>query len=244
MTGFILALLIPTILQATPIRVAILDTGIKLEYLNKIKLCNNGLIDLTNIGITDENGHGTNIAGIISDGLKDIDYCLILINYWIRDDDRGNYLRSKESFIWISKNRKDIDIVVMAGGGTKGDWSEEYRIKDLLDEGIVMIFAAGNQAKNLDDDCSYYPACYDKRAIVVGNGDPVKKTLYKTTNYGSIVDIYADGLNKCGFGICFGGTSQATAIISRLFILKFDEIKKDLKIKELNKWRKKHKNKK
>jgi hypothetical protein len=83
-----------------PIRVAIIDTGIDFTKV-KANICKDGLIDLTKKGIRDSDGHGSNIVGIITSDLESTPYCLIILNYFIRGDEYGNFLRAREAFIWL-----------------------------------------------------------------------------------------------------------------------------------------------
>jgi len=222
-----------TFVNAKPITIGIIDSGINTKYLNRLKICKRGLIDLTKRGIEDEIGHGTNIAGLVSNGLEKIDYCFILIKYYIPKEGFGNYMRQSEAIEILWKMRRSIDMIVIAGGGPGAGPVEQDRVIDILDSGVIMVTAIGNDSYNMDENCFYYPACYDKRIIVVGNGDNEKKLLQGTSSYGRVVDIYENGNNVCSFGVCLTGSSQSTAIAANKIILKFKEIKKRLKVREV-----------
>jgi subtilisin family serine protease len=67
----------------------------------------------------------------------------------------------------IKKNAKIINIS-LAGIGRPSALEREA-IKNALDKGIKVVIAAGNNNIYLSDGfCQIYPACYDKRAYVVG----------------------------------------------------------------------------
>jgi subtilisin family serine protease len=218
------------VLNGKLVRVAVIDTGIDFTKV-KAKICKDGLIDLTRKGIKDTNGHGSNIVSIIADDLKDIPYCLIIFNYYIGGDESGNFLRSRAAFEWLAINPNKVDIINMSGGGYGSNYAEESSIKKLLDDGVVIVAAAGNNATNLDKSCDFYPACYDKRIIVVGNGEPEKNLLYKTSNYGKIVDVIVNGINICGGGSCLTGTSQSTARITNWAIKNYRRIENEQKVR-------------
>lgn len=66
--------------------------------------------------------------------------------------------------------------------------------------------------------CDYYPAMYDDRIVVVGNGTS-QNSRVPSSNWGTYVDSWFDGMNKSGeYGSKMGGTSQATAIQTGIII--------------------------
>ena len=64
-------------------------------------------------------------------------------------------------------------------------------------------------SRNLDKKCNIYPACYDKRIIMVSRSEIGKKC-----GYGKRVTILENGTDIKGFGIAMSGTSQATAVVT------------------------------
>ena len=73
--------------KAFPLKIAVIDTGIKSEWKNRIKLCADGHKDFTGYGIEDKNGHGTNVAHLI-DQYATGNYCIIVVKFF---DERGQY---------------------------------------------------------------------------------------------------------------------------------------------------------
>lgn len=213
-------LLLVAITFARPLQIAVIDTGIDFKKAN-VNICKNGLIDFTETSTLDTHGHGSNIASIIADGLNKDQYCLIILKYYDMNDVKGNSSRARDAFNWVNKHLDQVDIVNMSGGGPGSDLYEEFLIRDTLDSGVVIIAAAGNDSQNLDEDCYYYPACYDSRIIVVGNGDSEKKILHPSSNYGKIVDVIVNGINVCAGGSCMTGTSQSTAKVTNSVIKEF-----------------------
>lgn len=190
------------------IKVAVIDTGIKYSYISQTPLCESGHKDFTGEGLADIHGHGTNVVGLIVKNAKVSKYCIILIKAY------GFKNGKTTQFISQALHYADIigaDIVNISGGGA-GFIKDEYKsVKSLLDRGAVIVAAAGNDKLNLDENCDYYPACYDKRILVVGSFDSY-------SNYGKIVDIKLDGRNKTAFGVMLSGTSQSTAQFTGLIL--------------------------
>lgn len=186
------------IYAANLIKVAIIDTGLKLDYVNKVPLCKEGSKDFTKDGFNDTNGHGTNVTGLIFNGLNYSNYCFIILKAF-----SDNKVFLNEALEWAYN--QNVNIINLSGGGLYPIQREKIITKKILDKGIILVTAAGNESLNLDKNCNYYPACYDKRIYVIGSTD-------KTANYGKIViDATYPGGNRTGFGVTLRGTSQAAA---------------------------------
>ncbi len=64
--------------------------------------------------------------------------------------------------------------------------------------------------------CNYFPACYNFLNVyfrVVGNGKSSTQHAI-SSNYGSFVTDWRDGMNVTGFGIKLSGTSQSCALLT------------------------------
>ncbi len=199
---FLISFLFSLDVLSGTIKVAVLDTGFDMDNPRYVKLCKDGHKDFTNTSLSDKNGHGSNIAGLIAKNNKKTDYCLIILKIF----------GGKKSTIYTStaalKYAYDInvDIVNLSYGGKGYNVFEGRAIHNLLDKGVRVIAAAGNENTDLNKNCNYYPACYDKRIEVVGN-------FHKKSNYGDKhVDIVIDGNNKRAMGYTLTGTSQSAAI--------------------------------
>lgn len=202
---------------AKTIRVAVVDTGFNTAYMNNIKFCNNITYDITGEGITDVNGHGTNIAGLIAKNNEKIDYCLIIIKFMHKSSllNTGYYFKALETVLELKP-----DIVNLSLGGPGFYRFEEQAIKKLLNSNIHVVAAAGNESMNLNIKCNFYPACLDRRINVIGNKSP-------SSNYGRTVDEIIDGNNQTALGIKLSGTSQSTAIFTQRLIRKLHDQQKN-----------------
>ena len=201
-------LLVTTGYAAEPIRVAVIDTG--LTELTKVKLCKSG--HTTFVGDKVTSLHGDNISGLIEKHAGNANYCQIIIT-WYKEKLSNNQLMNNLAMSIKTAIEAKADIINISGGGTTPYELESVYIKQALDKGIKVIASAGNYMDNLDVDCNFYPACYDKRIIVVGNVNS-DGTRHALSNYGKRVTHYVVGVNRCAGQICLTGTSQSAAIVT------------------------------
>lgn len=190
--------------QKKMIKIAVIDTGFTKHQLSKVKIC--GQKDFTGKGITDTHSHGTHITEIIDRTAQKYNgnYCFILIKAY--DMAQGKQY-VPEAFEYLETIKPDI--INLSGGGDNPIPKEQRAIKRLLKKGVTIVVAAGNDSRDLNKFCNYFPACYDKRIIVVGN-------YSKSSNYGNVVDVILNGNNIDVFGIVMSGTSQSTALFTGL----------------------------
>lgn len=201
--------------RAKTIRVAVLDTGFDSIYDNSINRCPGYLDrDFAKSDVFNPN-HGTNVVGLIQKYAGGVDFCFILVKWW--SPDSKNYKAFIQGLEYIAKIKPDI--INISGGGNRKYSREMLAVKKIINNGTIIVAAAGNEQTNLNKSCNYYPACYDSRIIVVGAKDP-NKTF---SNYGSnYVDYVMDG-NGTAYGITLKGTSQATAKVTGILTRKLSE---------------------
>jgi subtilisin family serine protease len=196
---------------AGPIRVAVIDTGLAASA--KVKICKTGHKDLVDpTGNMPVEPHGTNVSGLIEQYAGDANYCQIIIRWYMSGMDAGMLKTNLALGVKAAIDAK-ADIINISGGGKEPYELEHKYIKLALDKGIKVIVAAGNDGNNLDYNCNYFPACYDKRIVVIGNVNQNGVRHY-LSNYGKIVNHYVVGVDRCAQGICMTGTSQSTAIVT------------------------------
>jgi hypothetical protein len=205
--------LVPKSVLITPgintIRIAVIDTGFDMRYIRQVKVCKDGHKDFTNTSLQDTNGHGTNVAGLISIHAANEDYCLIFMKVFA---DGVKQPVSTTVAAFDAARELKVDIINYSASGEWSYKTEEFATRKVLKAGIVLVVAAGNEHKNLDKKCDTYPACYDGRVVVVGNkyiGQPAP-----SSNYGSVIDVWEMGTNVKSINGRMTGTSQATAVTS------------------------------
>lgn len=190
-----------------PLRVVVLDTGIQTQYKNQLPLCKDGHKSFVpNETIEDYHGHGTNVAGLIQKHAGEANYCFVIVKYFSTNK-KNNSLRNLINALRYI-NQIEPDIINLSGGGYWSVLEEYILVQSILSKGTHFIVAAGNELQNLNRNCAYYPACYDRRIWVVGSN------TFKRSNFGNIVDVLIDGVDKTAYGITMTGTSQSTAIFT------------------------------
>jgi len=152
------------------IKIAIVDTGIKLTDETKPWLCADNQYDFTSKGLQDVHGHGTNVAGLIVKGLDVSKYCLVIMKYW--HDDKEANLATQASILnaWKELETLKVSYVNMSLVGELFSQDEYNAIKALISKGTKVVVSSGNNQMNLDCSCFAFPACYnfDKNFYVVG----------------------------------------------------------------------------
>lgn len=205
------------------LKVAIIDTGLGVIGKGEnLKLCDRGHKDFTDDGLhfkkaktvdkvpLDLHGHGTNVAGLISDYAKDADYCLIILKFYQHKNNGNNQYNSNRALRHAYELNPDI-LNLSMGGSEKDDY-EAMLIDKILNRGTIVVAAVGNDGQNLNaSNVGYYPAGLDKRIVVVGALDKYNNRT-PTSNYGDLVDFWELGENVTSLGIKMSGSSQATAI--------------------------------
>lgn len=217
-------ILYPTFLNAgtkRPIRIAVIDSGYTYTEYSKVKFCATGHKDFTNTGIRDNHGHGTHITNTIVTRLT-VDYCIIIIKF--HDPKTNKYFSeysSQKQFDYLLS--QDVDVINYSAGGPGYFKDEKKSIVTLLKRGVKIFVAAGNEGLNLNEDCNYYPACYNLKGLrVVGSINKDNKRS-KFSNYGKVVDsweIGVDVVEDTGYNgpRAMNGTSQATAIATANYV--------------------------
>ncbi|NNE71622.1 MAG: S8 family serine peptidase, partial [Rhodothermales bacterium] len=174
---------------------------------------------------TDEDGHGTHIAGIIgavddSDGLVGIAPGARIHNFKVLDDDGSTDVSVVIAAVEEITARKLADpttpIVVNMSIGENIQTPEysalDYAVEASIDAGVVYVVAAGNHG----DDASFVTPAKVDRAITVGSYN-ILGLFSPFSNYGPVVDILAPGEGVVSLApgsvtpVSMSGTSMATA---------------------------------
>lgn len=229
--------------HAKTLTIAVIDTGIDKALPHLCKFGHRSFVEELSAPLNDTNGHGTHVAGIINQVAGDGDYCLVAIKYYSATKTGTQNL---EALLKAIRYAIDINVNVinLSSGGPERNAEESSLIDEALSKNIAIVVAAGNEHNDLDKDCNYFPACYDKRIISVGNLEVLDekanmavsgsvKTLEKfkadggafrtevspTSNYGNRVTTWEIGSGILSTmpngGVGYmSGTSQATAVFT------------------------------
>lgn len=245
---------------ADEVRVAIIDTGVNLSHQEFKPFLDRHPKDglqaydfLTKKRNTvDTQGHGTNIASIITLGNKD-KFKIIPLRFTDGEDsaDATSFFNTRDQFVKALEMAigLDVDVINISYTHRLSSYKEEELLKKALEKKIIVVVAAGNSGDNFDKPTDSFPPletypCNYKieNVICVGNWDKEKNKRAESSNFGGRVSVYTDGNNVVGLGKTsknpedslniMSGTSQAAAKISRWVIhqkikgKKFDEILK------------------
>lgn len=222
MKSFILALFVCILFTTASfpkekIKVALIDTGISLEDPRfKDYMCPGLSRDFTGTGIEDNQGHGTNILGIIQKYTKHNNYCFIMLKYYNRNSDGIQSRIDSLTALYLYLEQIKPEVVNYSGGGDNFIETESLVIKDL--SSTKFFVAAGNEHRDIDKT-HYYPASLNySNVIAVGALDGKNKASF--SNWGKNV-IWKQGVNIESYapysinytGVShISGTSQATAV--------------------------------
>lgn len=232
------ALLISPLASAKTLTVAVIDTGVDGTLPHLCKMGHRSFLTygknskgkpISGDPLIDMHGHGTHVAGLINQNAGNTDYCIVSIQYY---SDANSGRQNLKNMIAALRHAIDIkvDYINISGGGPEPQPDEKALIEEALKNGIKLVLAAGNGDDrsvgiDLSKNCTYFPACYDQRIVVVGNLKKALPTSYVPTenqrspssNYGTRVNRWEVGTD-CTSNLPNGktgqmsGTSQATAV--------------------------------
>ncbi|MDL4838895.1 S8 family serine peptidase [Aquibacillus rhizosphaerae] len=205
---------------SSDVKIAILDTGVNANHPDLAGRVLPGY-DFVNDDNdpSDDNGHGTHIAGIIASNIDNIGIAGIDLNANIlpvkvgRKDGAVSSLNAIEGIYYAIDN--GADVINMSYGGYQYSEAINQAIQEAYSEGIVLVAAAGNEASS---EWSY-PASYGPVISVAATDENDSPTDF--TNYGEFIDITAPGqniysTNYVGGYSTMNGTSFSAPIVSAL----------------------------
>jgi subtilisin family serine protease len=227
--------------EEIPVTVAVIDTGVDKDH----ELLKNNIVTTTGAQATaknygksfenaskpstlpnDDNGHGSNVAGIILSIAKNSK--ILPLKYYLASN---SGVKNLNASLEALKTAIDSNVAVInySGGGPDKNAQEEKLLKMAEEKGIIVVAAAGNESTNIDlgGKKAYYPASYNLSNIITTASYTVTQDLemelLPSSNYGKLtVDIAAPGhrINSASPGANhkgtseMSGTSQATALVT------------------------------
>lgn len=185
--------------QKNKIKVGVLDTGIDTTHRD---LSGNADIplsyDFVNAlsGSTDDNGHGTEVAGVIGAqvngaGVFGSDPSADLVSLKVLDANGvGTTYDVLEAIAYAKANH--IPVLNVSFGGTGNPVGNPVceAITDAKNNGVITVVSAGNAG--VDASNTIPAACPDAVTVGAIDQNSAKATF---SNYGSTVDVYAPGTN-------------------------------------------------
>ncbi|SPO03721.1 related to Alkaline protease 1 [Cephalotrichum gorgonifer] len=174
---------------------------------------------------TDRNGHGTHCAGTIASKDYGVSKKANVVGVKVLDaSGSGTTDGVIDGYEWAvnditSKGREDVSVISMSLGGS---YSAAFNaaVEAAYQAGVLTTVAAGND----DADAKKYSPASSPNAITVGATDIDNARAY-FSNYGSVVDIFAPGVDILSTWIgsttatnTISGTSMATPHIAGLVL--------------------------
>lgn len=190
-----------------------------------------------NNDISDQNGHGTHVTGIILQNSKSKNVKFMILKYFDPQKSGEENLANTINAIRYAIKMK-ANIINYSAGGDMRSPLEEAAIREAQEQGILFVAAAGNNGRNTDQ-VGYYPAGYTLSNIISVAAMDSRKKLLANSNYGAnSVDIVAPGKNIFSTlpGGRFGfmtGTSMATAWVSGVAASLLSKTKKNWRPEEI-----------
>lgn len=176
--------------SATPIkrgpthRIAVVDTGLDLDSEEfKPYLCPTGHRDFTGLGIQDDDGHGSEVTGLIISNARGSDFCIVVYKFFSNRARLSWNSALLGALREINRQRFEVANLSLSGEGFLQDEYSEFKANQFT----TFVTAAGNDGVSLDED-PRYPASYGfKNIIVVGALNKFTGKKRELSNYGSIV---------------------------------------------------------
>jgi len=206
--------------------IAIVDTGISPTHEDITGKLVGGYNAVTNTAgnTSDDNGHGTHVAGIASantnssSGIAGVCWgCSLMPVKVLNSDGSGSYSDVSEGIIWAADN--GAKVINLSLGGSFPSTTLSNAVNYAWGKDAVLACAAGNSGGSN----KLYPAYYGN-CIAVAATDPNDKKAYFST-WGKWVDVAAPGVSILstvpGGYASWSGTSMATPHVSGLAGLLF-----------------------
>ena len=175
-----------------------------------------------NNDLSDREGHGTHIAGIIKSEFNSHSPAkelrmMILKYYNPKATDSENIVNTVSAINYATKMHARI--INYSGGGSQPSPGEKQAIERARESRVLFVAAAGNNRSNTDL-LKYFPANYALDNIISVAATDSEGVLENFSNFGKdSVDLAAPGksvystLPHDSFGF-MSGTSQATAFVT------------------------------
>ncbi|KAF9425341.1 hypothetical protein BGZ94_007606 [Podila epigama] len=186
----------------------VIDTGVYIEHDDFGGRASWGANFITGSPDTDENGHGTHVAGTIGGTLYGVAKKVEIVGVKVLDaDGSGTTSGVIAGMDWVAENAvPGKSVVNMSLGGSKSTALNAAAVR-LYDANIPLIVAAGNSAYTAA--CSQSPAGADNTYTVAASDSSDRPASF--TSYGTCVEIFAPGV---GIKSAWIGSPSATNTIS------------------------------
>lgn len=200
------------------IRVAVIDSGCYAhdDLKNNLLQGKNYIEGTTDV--TDNNGHGTHVSGIIAAEMNNVGIAGVapkakIVPLKCFDPSQKTYVDDVLDAIYDAVDVYGCKVINMSWGMPGGDPLLKEALDYAYEKGVILVASVGNEGT----DVLYYPAAYDN-VIGVGSVDENKEKSY-FSQYNTSVTVVASGewvksTYKDGTYQEMIGTSQAAPMIT------------------------------
>ncbi len=223
-----------TITSASSVRVAVIDTGVDITHVDIAANLNSSLsysvVDDT--GLTDNDGHGTHVAGIIGAignnhyGISGVCWSVDIVSIKV-DQDGDNITETAMASAINYAESIGADIINFSISWESFDYMQSV-YNAISNFSGLFVCAAGNSGADIDDYGVSYPSNYSLNNIISVGSINIDGSISGFSNYGvGSVDLFApgggilslypediyNGVNPIGYNV-MSGTSMATPFVS------------------------------
>ncbi|MBM7772412.1 subtilisin family serine protease [Actinokineospora baliensis] len=193
--------------EAADVTAYVIDTGVNAAHTTFGGRASGGFDAVDNDDDPDDgNGHGTHVAGTIGGKEYGVAKGVKIVPVRVLDDNGSGSTDGVVAGIeWVAENHSGASVANMSLGGP-ADSALDQAVKGAISAGVTFAVAAGNSGDNAS---GYSPARVQEAITVAASDDADKQAQF--SSHGSIVDIYAPGVNITSSWI---GSTTATNRIS------------------------------
>jgi len=202
------------------VKIAILDTGIDANHPDLKNCVSKGYnIFDNNLNTSDDNGHGSFVAGIIASSLNQTrdnsheNISQLIPVKIIGSNGMGTYEDTARGIIWAADS--GVDVINLSVGGYSYSNLLNDAIKYALSKGCVIVAAGGNEGTSI----KMYPAAFSD--VIAVSALALDGKIWQHSNRGEYIDVCAPGENIVSTGnsgsyVSSSGTSASAAMVSAL----------------------------
>ncbi|KAG0031060.1 hypothetical protein BGZ82_007151 [Podila clonocystis] len=186
----------------------VIDTGINTNHVEFEGRATMGANFINGAPNTDENGHGTHVAGIIGGRTFGVAKNVTLVGVKVlAADGRGSFAAIIAGMDWVASSARGTKAIVNMSLGAGKSQSLDAVVNRIFNAGIAVVVAAGNDANA--DACHGSPS--GARGSFTVSASDRSDRIATFSSWGQCVDAFAPGV---GITSAWIGSNTATNTIS------------------------------